>query len=261
MCGKIFSDSYSLKIHKRSHKGEKCFKCGICNFATAAVKQLDRHRKKHTKWRPFKGDDDDCGKNFGQKLGLKMHNQRMHNLAPEQKKFVCEHYDQPALASEYEIKTVEKVECSGEPRYGKEGGTQQENKDIEDGVMTLECSGTTRVSKDISKVKKVKAGKQRGKHLAKHEVIEEKRAEVITGPGKEVEEDGYTLEGSKERIKSPSENDETTLVKMESAFEDPSTQEVEEFVLRLQDLAEMEEHVILLTDLPVKPLWTFEFLS
>ena len=131
----------------------------------------------------------------------------------------------------------------------------------QDFVFERTGNGTKRISKDISKVKRVKAGKQRGKHLAKHEVIEEKRAEVITGPGKEVEEDGYTLEGSKERIKSPSENDETTLVKMESAFEDPSNQEVEEFVLRLQDLAEMEEHVILLTDLPVKPFWTFEFLS
>jgi len=161
---------------------------------------------------------------------------------------VCE--DHPALASEYEDKAEEKVACSGEP--GSEVSKQQDKMDIKVGVMTLECGGATRVFKDISKVKKVKGGKRRVKHLVKPEVIEEVEdmwTEVIGSDGEErgVEEEGGTLVGRK----SLSENEETTPGKMESAFEDPSARYLEEPSVRLQDLAKMEEYVILLSDLPV----------
>lgn len=268
-CGKIFSDPYSLKIHKRSHKGQKCFKCGVCNFAAAVVQQLECHMRKHTKQKPFKCDD--CGKNYRQNLGLKMHRQRKHNLAPESEKFVCEecnsqflrrgslknhmvkfHHYHPRHASEFREKTVEKEKCSGVSRYEYRGSSQQDNKDIV-GVMT-DSGGATGVSKDSFKVKKVKGGKQRGKRLSKPEVneneeVEEMWTEVIRNSGEDVEEDHDALVANKEMVNGLSENvscEEKTLGAMKRAFEYTSSHELEEPSLKL-----MEEYIILLTDLPV----------
>ena len=33
MCGKSFPDRYTLKVHKKTHEGEKCFKCDLCPYS------------------------------------------------------------------------------------------------------------------------------------------------------------------------------------------------------------------------------------
>ncbi|XP_013409449.1 LOW QUALITY PROTEIN: B-cell lymphoma/leukemia 11A-like [Lingula anatina] len=46
-CGKIFKNCSNLTVHRRSHTGEKPYKCALCNYACAQSSKLTRHMKTH----------------------------------------------------------------------------------------------------------------------------------------------------------------------------------------------------------------------
>lgn len=48
-CGKIFKNCSNLTVHRRSHTGEKPYKCSLCNYACAQSSKLTRHMKTHGK--------------------------------------------------------------------------------------------------------------------------------------------------------------------------------------------------------------------
>nr|VZI05668.1 unnamed protein product [Spirometra erinaceieuropaei] len=48
-CGKVFKNCSNLTVHRRSHTGEKPYKCGLCNYACAQSSKLTRHMKTHGK--------------------------------------------------------------------------------------------------------------------------------------------------------------------------------------------------------------------
>ena len=48
-CGKIFVNISNLTVHRRSHTGEKPYRCGLCDYTTAQSSKLTRHRKIHQK--------------------------------------------------------------------------------------------------------------------------------------------------------------------------------------------------------------------
>ena len=46
-CGKVFKNCSNLTVHRRSHTGEKPYKCMLCNYACAQSSKLTRHMKTH----------------------------------------------------------------------------------------------------------------------------------------------------------------------------------------------------------------------
>ncbi|XP_076306032.1 BCL11 transcription factor A-like isoform X2 [Tachypleus tridentatus] len=46
-CGKVFKNCSNLTVHKRSHTGEKPYKCTMCDYACTQSSKLTRHMKTH----------------------------------------------------------------------------------------------------------------------------------------------------------------------------------------------------------------------
>ena len=46
-CGKVFKNCSNLTVHRRSHTGEKPYKCNMCSYACAQSSKLTRHMKTH----------------------------------------------------------------------------------------------------------------------------------------------------------------------------------------------------------------------
>lgn len=46
-CGKVFKNCSNLTVHRRSHTGEKPYRCAICAYACAQSSKLTRHMKTH----------------------------------------------------------------------------------------------------------------------------------------------------------------------------------------------------------------------
>ncbi|UYV63947.1 BCL11A [Cordylochernes scorpioides] len=46
-CGKYFKNCSNLTVHRRSHTGEKPYKCDLCSYACAQSSKLTRHMKTH----------------------------------------------------------------------------------------------------------------------------------------------------------------------------------------------------------------------
>lgn len=84
VCATYFTESGSLKVHKRLHSGEKPFKCDVCDVAFNGAGMLATHKRKHTGERPYMCDE--CGKTFRLLSTLKSHRRRHTGEKP----FKCE---------------------------------------------------------------------------------------------------------------------------------------------------------------------------
>ncbi|KAK5858035.1 hypothetical protein PBY51_011234 [Eleginops maclovinus] len=75
VCGKAFTQKHTLLVHQRMHSGEKPFVCNVCSKSLSTKHALQEHMHLHQGGKPFSCDK--CGKSFTQKRQLKSH-QRVH---------------------------------------------------------------------------------------------------------------------------------------------------------------------------------------
>uniref|UniRef100_A0A8C4QJ13 BAF chromatin remodeling complex subunit BCL11A b n=1 Tax=Eptatretus burgeri TaxID=7764 RepID=A0A8C4QJ13_EPTBU len=74
-CGKVFKNGSNLTVHRRSHTGERPYKCELCSYACAQSSKLTRHMKTHGQ-RTFRCDI--CQMPFNMHSRLESHMRKWH---------------------------------------------------------------------------------------------------------------------------------------------------------------------------------------
>lgn len=82
-CTKAFSNASNFLIHERQHTGTRPYKCETCSKTFIQSTKLRAHQRTHTGEKPYKCNF--CEKSFSQKSNLKNH-QKVHT---GERKFVC----------------------------------------------------------------------------------------------------------------------------------------------------------------------------
>lgn len=80
ICGKLCGTPANLRIHGRTHTGERPYKCGLCGKGFINTSNLKVHMRTHTREKPYKCNL--CDKHFSHINNKKLHMATYHQVSP-----------------------------------------------------------------------------------------------------------------------------------------------------------------------------------
>jgi len=154
ICSKVCTTPSKLKVHQRSHTGEKHFTCEVCSKCFARASNLKDHIRSHTGETPYKCDV--CLRTFSHRSTL-FHHKRTHT---KEKPYVCNVCDKAHATSSALV--VHKRKHSGErpykcdqcPKAFRSSGELTQHKLVHSNVRHFKCDFCLRTFEQSSHLKK-----------------------------------------------------------------------------------------------------------